>query len=142
MENWLDGCSASRLQAIGRFPLCALHSMCTLATFPTRYSPRFATVLTSLPSHVLRCIFVRSTFMASASSATLQDEELWPATLKINMVVLDFDKTITNKHTRGAIFQSSEMTDDVLSANFADLEFFRRVCLLLVCNSLIGVPFR
>lgn len=31
----------------------------------------------------------------------------WPDTLGTRVIVLDFDKTITKKHTRGAIFQTS-----------------------------------
>jgi hypothetical protein len=41
------------------------------------------------------------------------------------MIVFDFDKTITNKHTRGAIFQASQAEPEELKKNFADLDFFR-----------------
>ena len=41
------------------------------------------------------------------------------------MFVFDFDKTITNKHTRGAIFQPGQESPEELTKNFADLEFFR-----------------
>ncbi len=55
------------------------------------------------------------------------DEEAWPRFLQYGMVVLDFDKTITNKHTRGAIFQASLMEPAELQKNFADLDFFKAV---------------
>lgn len=50
---------------------------------------------------------------------------VWPDSLKFGMFVFDFDKTITNKHTRGAIFQPVMAEPDELRKNFADLEFFR-----------------
>jgi hypothetical protein len=53
----------------------------------------------------------------------------FPDKLKIGMFVFDFDKTITNKHTRGAIFQTVQAEPDELKKNFADLDFFRSVCL-------------
>ena len=48
-----------------------------------------------------------------------------PDNLKFGMYVFDFDKTITNKHTRGAVFIPSQAEPDELRKNFADLEFFR-----------------
>jgi hypothetical protein len=32
----------------------------------------------------------------------MAESELWPAHMSVKMVVFDFDKTITAKHTRGA----------------------------------------
>eukprot|EP00042_Codosiga_hollandica_P012613 m.28429 g.28429 ORF g.28429 m.28429 type:complete len:133 (-) comp40163_c0_seq2:496-894(-) len=76
--------------------------------------------------------------MASASP-TLSDAELWPAFLNLTMVVFDFDKTITKKHTSGAIFQTAQMADDVLLENFADIEFFRRVIPLFKQHATIAI---
>ena len=48
-----------------------------------------------------------------------------PEWLKVGMFVLDFDQTITNKHTRGVIYSETQVTPELLTQNFADLEFFR-----------------
>jgi hypothetical protein len=60
-------------------------------------------------------------------------DELWPEFLQYGMVVLDFDKTITNKHTRGAIFQASLAEEAELVKNFADLAFFKTVRCVHAC---------
>lgn len=58
--------------------------------------------------------------------ASVSDEFACPPWLKSKLVVLDFDKTITNRHTRGAIFQPSGLDEHVLLQNFADIEFLRK----------------
>ena len=57
----------------------------------------------------------------------------WPEFLQTKLIVLDFDKTITNKHTRGAIFHLAGMEVDVLKKNFADLDFFK-VIIPIICR--------
>jgi hypothetical protein len=51
--------------------------------------------------------FFRSIIMASGGGE-------WPDWLRAKAIVLDFDKTITNRHTRGAVFQHSGL-DEVFS---------------------------
>ena len=65
--------------------------------------------------------------MASQSDTSAGGELSWPSNVKTEMFVLDFDKTITNKHTRGAIFQTAQLEPEELQSNFADLEFFKKV---------------
>lgn len=44
---------------------------------------------------------------------------------KVKVVIFDFDKTITNKHTGGSVALPAYATDDYIAGNFADLDFFR-----------------
>eukprot|EP01147_Barroeca_monosierra_P001979 gene1979-5059_t len=53
--------------------------------------------------------------------------ELWPDNTSIKALVFDFDKTITARHTRGAIFQLAQMEDSRIENNFSDLNFFREL---------------
>lgn len=49
---------------------------------------------------------------------------------KVKVIIFDFDKTITNKHTGGSVALPAYATDDYIAGNFADLDFFRvSVCL-------------
>lgn len=57
--------------------------------------------------------------------------------MKIEMVVLDFDKTITLKHTRGCILQTAMLADEEILKNFADIEFFRTVVPFLVSKGVL-----
>lgn len=57
--------------------------------------------------------------------------ELWPDGMSLGMAVFDFDKTITAKHTRGAIWISDHLQPDVLRKNFASLSFFQELIPLL-----------
>ncbi|EDQ92630.1 uncharacterized protein MONBRDRAFT_5334 [Monosiga brevicollis MX1] len=59
---------------------------------------------------------------------------VWPADSGIKAIVLDFDKTITVKHTTGAIFQTAMLDDKNIEINFADLDFFRRVAPVICEN--------
>eukprot|EP00050_Salpingoeca_kvevrii_P010492 m.8691 g.8691 ORF g.8691 m.8691 type:complete len:209 (+) comp2889_c0_seq1:370-996(+) len=60
----------------------------------------------------------------------------WPEFLEpIKMVVLDFDKTITKRHTRGAIFQTAALADEELLKNLADVEFFRKIVPIICKNA-------
>lgn len=52
---------------------------------------------------------------------------LQPAAGKIKMIAFDFDKTITRKHTQGAVQLPGQCTPEFIEANFADLEFFKFV---------------
>eukprot|EP00049_Salpingoeca_infusionum_P023623 m.13136 g.13136 ORF g.13136 m.13136 type:complete len:269 (+) comp5903_c0_seq1:242-1048(+) len=56
-----------------------------------------------------------------------QSGATWPDPTVTKAIVLDFDKTITLRHTRGAIFQPSQMSDEKIMENFADLEFLRQI---------------
>lgn len=58
----------------------------------------------------------------------------WPEFLNIRMVVLDFDKTITSRHTRGAIFQTAGLEEEELRKNFADLAFFKQIVPIITCK--------
>eukprot|EP00730_Choanoeca_flexa_P003790 TRINITY_DN11501_c0_g2_i1.p1 TRINITY_DN11501_c0_g2~~TRINITY_DN11501_c0_g2_i1.p1 ORF type:complete len:207 (+),score=38.56 TRINITY_DN11501_c0_g2_i1:659-1279(+) len=60
---------------------------------------------------------------------------VWPANTAIKAVVLDFDKTITVKHTRGAIFQTALLEDKNILINFAHLDFFKRVVPVITSNA-------
>ncbi|EGD80145.1 hypothetical protein PTSG_10829 [Salpingoeca rosetta] len=55
------------------------------------------------------------------------DERFWPENTIIKAVVLDFDKTITIKHTRGVVFQPSQLEPENIERNFVDIAFFRRM---------------
>jgi len=56
------------------------------------------------------------------------------------MVVFDFDKTITRKHTGGAVMLPAYANDDFIKANFADLEFFKFVVpFIRAQNCLVGI---
>eukprot|EP00039_Didymoeca_costata_P026088 m.14894 g.14894 ORF g.14894 m.14894 type:complete len:228 (-) comp5243_c0_seq1:158-841(-) len=55
------------------------------------------------------------------------DTEWAPATGKIKLIVFDFDKTITRKHTGGMVQLPGQTTDEYITKNFADLKFFRFV---------------
>eukprot|EP00037_Helgoeca_nana_P006092 m.56516 g.56516 ORF g.56516 m.56516 type:complete len:218 (-) comp16981_c0_seq1:251-904(-) len=46
---------------------------------------------------------------------------------KVKLVIFDFDKTITNKHTGGSVMLPVHATDGFITGNFADLEFFKFV---------------
>eukprot|EP00729_Bicosta_minor_P013978 gene13978-6715_t len=50
-----------------------------------------------------------------------------PGKGKIKLIAFDFDKTITRKHTQGAVQLPGQCTPEFIDANFADLEFFRFV---------------
>jgi hypothetical protein len=45
--------------------------------------------------------------------------------MNIKLVVWDFDKTITRKHTNGSVSVGNQITDEYILGNFADLEFFK-----------------
>jgi hypothetical protein len=45
--------------------------------------------------------------------------------MNVKLVVWDFDKTITRKHTNGSVSVGNQITDEYIIGNFADLEFFR-----------------
>ena len=64
----------------------------------------------------------------------------WPPELGAKVVVLDFDKTITKKHTRGMITQLALLADDAILANFADLKFFQYSCKHIIkCGGRIAI---
>jgi len=46
-------------------------------------------------------------------------------TAKVKLVVFDFDKTITRKHTGGSVLLPVNASDEFILENFADLEFFK-----------------
>jgi len=46
---------------------------------------------------------------------------------KVKVVIFDFDKTITKKHTGGAVLLPVHASDDFIVNNFADREFFQFV---------------
>eukprot|EP00035_Acanthoeca_spectabilis_P021531 m.438756 g.438756 ORF g.438756 m.438756 type:complete len:217 (-) comp18281_c0_seq1:144-794(-) len=46
---------------------------------------------------------------------------------KVKIVIFDFDKTITNKHTGGSVLLPVHATDEFIEGNFADLEFLKFV---------------
>lgn len=54
---------------------------------------------------------------------------------KVKIVIFDFDKTITNKHTGGSVLLPVHATDEFIEGNFADLEFLKvkAVSLILCC---------
>jgi len=54
-------------------------------------------------------------------------ETSWARKTGIKLVIFDFDKTITRKHTGGFVQVPAEITDEYMDANFADLEFFKFV---------------
>ena len=64
--------------------------------------------------------------MAQATT-TVPSYMPWPEFLTAKMYVLDFDKTITNKHTRGAVWSLELSKPEELQKNFADLDFLRRI---------------
>lgn len=41
------------------------------------------------------------------------------------MIIFDFDKTITRRHTGGAVTNPANATDEFIDKNFADKEFFK-----------------
>eukprot|EP00048_Salpingoeca_helianthica_P016750 m.234037 g.234037 ORF g.234037 m.234037 type:complete len:211 (+) comp19392_c0_seq1:99-731(+) len=63
------------------------------------------------------------------------EDELWPAHMSVKMVVFDFDKTITAKHTRGAIWMPDHLETANLQKNFADFAFFKQLMAVLKAHN-------
>eukprot|EP00056_Hartaetosiga_gracilis_P005196 m.82319 g.82319 ORF g.82319 m.82319 type:complete len:134 (+) comp12082_c0_seq4:127-528(+) len=60
---------------------------------------------------------------------------VWPEQSAVKAFVVDFDKTVTAKHTRGAIFQLAMLDDKRILNNFADLEFLQAVVPIIAENA-------
>lgn len=65
------------------------------------------------------------------------DTELWGPYVGVKLVAFDFDKTITAKHTRGAIWIPDHLQKDVLLKNFVDHAFFKRLMEALKANGVL-----
>ena len=69
--------------------------------------------------------------MAAAATGSQFGAE-WPEFLGTAAIVLDFDKTITQRHTNGSVLVGRQLAPDVLEKNFADLAFFREIIPVIV----------
>eukprot|EP00040_Diaphanoeca_grandis_P021864 m.116724 g.116724 ORF g.116724 m.116724 type:complete len:231 (+) comp28531_c0_seq1:254-946(+) len=55
----------------------------------------------------------------------------------LDVIIFDFDRTITRKHTNGCVLLPAHAKDEYIENNFADLEFFRWVVPQIIKKGLI-----